>query len=118
LVVPFAEDPPAAIARAITNAPSQVDAAGTGDHDKRRTPCGQSWRSPEGSYSHTWPTRAREARVASNTSGLVAVETTAPGAASTDGITIALVLPERGGPRMRTACSGCAVTQVPPDTPR
>jgi hypothetical protein len=42
------------------------------------------------------------------TSVLVEVETTAPGASSTDGMTMVDVLPERGGPMTSTAVSGPA----------
>src|SRR6202044_2814188 len=114
LVVPFAADPPAAIARAINSAPSHVEAAGTGDQHNRRIPLGHTSRSPDGSYNQTCPTSARARHVASITSGLVAVETTGPAAASTEGITIEPVFPDRGGPNTMTACSGSAVTHRPP----
>ena len=114
LVVPFPADVVAAIARAVRSALSQLEAAVTGDHDRRRIPDGKAVGSPEGSNTHTCPTRERARHVASSTSRLVAVETTGPGAASSAGMTIVLVFPERGGPRIITACSGSAVTQRPP----
>ena len=46
--------------------------------------------------------------MASSTSGLVEVETTAAGASRTEGITSEEVLPERGGPKMSMEPSGPA----------
>jgi hypothetical protein len=46
--------------------------------------------------------------VAAITSGLVDVDTTAAGASRTQGMTRAVVLPERGGPRTITDDSGPA----------
>ena len=54
--------------------------------------------------ARTAPSHAPRA-VARSTSGLVDVDTTAPGAPSTVGTTIDDVLPDRGGPSTSTACS-------------
>src|SRR4051794_18857012 len=92
------------IASAIDRAPSQVRACHKGDQRNLITPAGTS-SSPAGSNNQIRPSRERHAAEWRMTSDLVDVETTAPGAASTDGIMRLLVFPDLGGPSTRTALS-------------
>jgi hypothetical protein len=105
------------IARAVWSASSQLEAAATGDQWSSRTCDGVS-ASPVGSNAHTSPRPARAPIVASRTSVLVDVETSAPGHARTEGMTTPLVFPERGAPSTSTACSRLANTPWPPARPR
>ena len=108
----------AAIARARSSASSQAQAATTGDQQSRRVPAGHSERAPQGSYSHTCPIAPRECRVAWRMSGLVEVQSAGPCAASRVGIDDGGGLAGAGWARIRTACSGSALTQRPRESPR
>src|SRR6516164_1832570 len=106
-----------AMARAVRSAVSQFRQAGTGDHRSGVTPDG-SGVLPDGSNSQHRPMPALASRVASNTSTLVDVDTTAPGAQRTLGMTTVLVLPDRGGPSTSTACCGGAKAAPAVPAPR
>jgi hypothetical protein len=111
-VVPAPAREAVVIARAMTSASSHEEEALTGDHERRLAPSGIGSLA-EGSNSHTSPSSMRAFIVARITSGLVDVLTTAPEAAISAGIMIALVLPLRGGPRIITALSDSAATHSP-----
>jgi hypothetical protein len=105
------------VARAINSAPSQSPAQVTGDHRSSSTP--GTVPAPVGSNCHTRPNRSRHPAVASSTSGLVEVDTTAPACARTAGIITLVVLPDRGGPSRSAARSGRALgPRAAPPTPR
>ena len=88
-----------------------------GDHRSLR-----EWRpwsvDPVGSNSQVRPMVERAAAVASSTSGFVDVETTAPLAASTFGMTSDVVFPDRGGPMIITECPGGTKRQPCRSPPR
>ena len=63
---------------------------------------------PEGSNNHVRPRRLLTLADHISTSVLVEVVTTAPGAVNRLGTTTDVVLPERGGPRTKSACCGPA----------
>ena len=73
---------------------------------------------PVGSKRRHRPDRRRAAAVASSTSGLVDVETTAPGADNTLGMINDDVFPDRGGPSTSTARCGGAKHQPRSSWPR
>jgi len=71
-----------------------------------------------GSQAQTWPVRARWRVVMLRMSVLVEVITAGPGHRVTAGMITAEVLPDRGGPMMRAACSGPVKTGSRPPMPR
>src|ERR1700694_5043699 len=73
---------------------------------------------PVGSNNQQRPSWLRAPAVAMRTSGLVDVDTTAPGAAATDGVTVDVVLPERGGPRISAERSVSTSAQPFEPSPR
>ena len=81
-------------------APSHVVAALSGDQPTEVTPFGTGV-APSGSKSSVWPTRWRDAQVASITSSLVEVSTTEPGALRTLGMMMLVVFPDLVGPSTR-----------------
>src|SRR5207302_966652 len=89
------------MARAITRAPSHRSEPSTGDQCNGVTHGGTST-CPDGSNSQHVPSRRRAGAVVRNTSSFVDVDTTAPLAAKIAGTTMAVVLPERGGPSIST----------------
>src|ERR1700722_15571798 len=105
------------MARASTSDSSHVAAEATGDQRRRVIPAGTAT-VPLGSSNQHRPSPALDPAVAARRSGLVEVAATAPGAASTLGMATAVVLPDRGGPRTRTACCGSAKDSPPAVAPR
>src|SRR5207302_9435521 len=97
--------------RAITKAPSHRCEPSTGDQCNGVSPGGTST-CPDGSNSQHVPSRLRAGAVVLSTSSLVDVDTTAPLAPRMAGTTMALVLPERGGPSTSTA-DPCAANAQP-----
>ncbi len=98
------------------NAVSQSSHPASGDHRAGVVP-GGAVVVPEGSkYQHV-PVYELQARVRSTMSALVEVATTAPGAPMMVGTTTPMVLPDRGGPMTKVACSGPAKTRSAPAQP-
>ena len=110
-------EPTSTRARAMASAPVHSVHDWIGDHRSLR-----EWRpgsaDPVGSNSQVRPKVERAAAVASSTSGFVDVDTTAPLAASTFGMTSDVVFPDRGGPRIITECSGGTKRQPCRSPPR
>ena len=98
------------MASEVCTAASQFAAVVNGDHPTRSTCAGHSI-SPLGSKRKAHPSRTRTGAVASITSGLVEVETTAPLASKRLGMTREDVFPERGGPSTRVDRCGPAHDQ-------
>jgi len=103
--------------RAITRAPSHWRELSTGDQCRGVSPDGTST-CPDGSKTQHVPSRPRAAAVVVRTSSLVDVDTTAPAAARMAGTTMAVVLPERGGPSTSTPDPRAARAQPCAPAPR